>query len=78
MHPLPLRSRHPLTVPATTPTQTWNSSNVPVVRPPQFDVDYGSPLDANCLPTSDAIVFTRRYSHATVSLNCSGYTATFA
>lgn len=56
--------------------RTWNSSNVPVSRPPQFDVDYGEPLDANCLPSAaDANVFVRRFSHHTAQLNCTDYTA---
>ena len=59
--------------------RTWNSSNVPVVRPPQFDVDYGTPLDNACSATAaDPNVFSRRYSHFTVQLNCTSYSATFS
>ena len=58
--------------------RTWNSSNVPVARPPQFDVDYGAPLDANCLPlATDTNVFVRRFAHRTAQLNCTDYTAEY-
>ena len=58
--------------------QTWNSSNVPVDRPPQMDVDYGAPVDAHCVQTTSPNVFKRQYEHALVTLDCSTYTGTFA
>jgi hypothetical protein len=58
--------------------RTWNSSNVPVSRPAQFDVDYGEPLDDICFPLGDSSsdVWFRRYAHRTAQLNCTDYTAT--
>jgi hypothetical protein len=48
---------------------------VPVVRPPQFDFDYGAPLDDVCSGNalSDPNVFSRRYTHYTAILNCTSY-----
>jgi hypothetical protein len=54
--------------------RTWNSSNTPRPRPPQMDEDYGAPLDAHCLPGAAPGVFTRRYEHALVTLDCASYT----
>ena len=57
--------------------RTWNSSNLPVSRPPQFDFDYGTPLDEHCFEAgAGSNIFFRRYTHRTPQLNCTAYTAT--
>ena len=55
---------------------TWNSSNTPVDRPPQMDVNYGAPVDAHCVQTSPN-VFQRQFENALVTLDCTTYTGTF-
>jgi hypothetical protein len=57
----------------------WGMSWDPTLPLPQrlFDVAaYGSPVDAVCVPAGSG-VFTRRYEHGTVALDCGTYTATF-
>lgn len=57
--------------------KTWNSSNVPVDRPPRMDQDYGEPLDAHCVAAGDGHTFSRRFTNADVELDCDTYTASF-
>jgi hypothetical protein len=49
----------------------WDPS---VPRPREFDVDYGTPLDAQCAETAPGSrVFARRWSRANVSLDCGAF-----
>ena len=45
--------------------------NQTYVRPKEVDVDYGSPLGL-CKETAPN-VFTREYTHATVSMDCASW-----
>ena len=47
-----------------------------VPRPAEIDTDYGEPLEATCRQTAPG-VFERRWSLATVALDCNAFTATF-
>ena len=46
----------------------------PYYRPPQLDVDYGTPVGL-CREAA-AGVFSREYTHAHVSMDCATYTPT--
>ena len=53
---------------------TWNSSNVPVPRPPIMDTDFGYPVDPYCREVASN-VFARQWSLANVTLDCNTWTA---
>ena len=56
----------------------WSNCHDPstFVRPPSFDVDYGTPLNF-CSETAPASgVFTRNYTLADVALDCGSFTST--
>lgn len=53
---------------------TFNSSGNAVPRPPAMDLDYGVPVDATCSETAPGSgVFVRRWSKASVALDCNTY-----
>ena len=54
---------------------TWNTNNTPAPRPPQFEADYGLPIDDTCSEISTGI-FQRKYQKSTIVLDCKSYTAT--
>ena len=48
-----------------------------VPRPTEIDTDYGAPLEDVCRETSSG-VFERRWSRATITLDCNAFAAAFA
>ena len=48
-----------------------------VPRPAEIDTDYGAPLEDVCRETSSG-VFERRWSRATITLDCNAFAAAFA
>ena len=53
---------------------SFNSNGTAVPRPPEMDTDYGVPVDPVCAETGPGTgVFSRRWTRALVSLDCSTY-----
>lgn len=55
---------------------TWNSTGKAVPRPPQMDLDYGSPTHGVCRETSSG-VFERAFTNVNVTLDCNTWNATY-
>lgn len=46
-------------------------------RPTELEVDYGVPVDKICAETGEGTgIYTRKWSKATASMDCNGYTGT--
>ena len=55
----------------------WNGCSRDYPFPPEFDLDYGEPLDAVCKETSlNSGIFIREWSKAAVQMDCNTWTPT--